>query len=480
MTDLEIEYQQIAPLLQAAAPEKFVAFCYFYDYGFFKARPFLKPIMVELQRIADGEIDTLGVSLPPRAGKSYLVTLFSAWQLGANPEGSVMRNTCTATLYNKFSYDTRDVVRSERFAQVFPEVRMSADKANVNGWNTNQAKMVSYFGAGVGGTIIGFGATLVAITDDLFRSMEDAMSETIREKTQSWKEATHDSRKESGCKEVDIGTRWTRDDVIGKNVEEDHYDVYIKISAMAERDGEWFSFCEAVMTTQEYRDKKRKMSPEIWAAEYMQEPVDIKGRLFEHIQKFTELEAVREASDGALAYIDVADEGSDFLCALVANVIDTEIFVTDALFTKKNTDYTIPLCARMLVDNNVAYVRVETNGMGAIFLKMLRAEVKRLVHEAKEAIKGMTDVPPSLKRRADYTGKIIGVTNSTNKETRIFLNSAYVLNNFKFLDTDLGEYGQFLIALAKYQHDGVNKNDDAPDAATGLAMMFQSFMKHIQ
>lgn len=443
-------------VLRIAAARNFVAFCYYYDWDFFKKRPFLKRIALAFQRIADGEIKSLGVSMPPRAGKSYITTLFSAWMLGRFPEGSVMRNTCTAMLYNKFSYETRDVVKSEKFAEVFPGVQMSGDKANVQGWNTNRARMVSYFGAGVGGTIIGFGATLVAITDDLFKSMEDAMSETIREKTHSWKEATHDSRKESGCPEIDIGTRWTRDDVIGKAVDEGLYDEYIVQPALEEVPDEntgkleLRSFCENVMTTDEYLKKRERVRPEIWSAEYMQEPVDIKGRLFNNLRRFTNREEVLKNSSGALAYIDVADGGGDYLCLLVGHVVGRDVYITDVVFTKRDTDYTIPLCARLLNSQKVKYCRVETNGQGGVFLKQLRKLTEKT--------------------------KILGITNSTHKQTRIFLHSSYVLRKFLFLDVETGEYGQYITQLQKYQHDGKNLNDDAPDATTGLAQMFDSFM----
>ena len=443
-------------ILKAAAAKNFVAFCYFYDWDFFKSRPFLKKIALAFQRVADGEIKSLGVSMPPRAGKSYITTLFSAWMLGRFPEGSVMRNTCTAMLYNKFSYETRDIVKSEKFAEVFPDVQMSGDKANVQGWNTNWAKMVSYFGAGVGGTIIGFGATLVAITDDLFKSMEDALSETVREKTHSWKEATHDSRKETGCPEIDIGTRWTRDDVIGKAVEHDRYDEYIVQPALEEvpnertGDLELRSFCESVMTTEEYMQKKERIRPEIWSAEYMQQPVDIKGRLFENLRKFTNKAEIIENSEGALAYIDVADEGSDYLCMLVGHVVGVDVYITDVVYTKANTNTTIPRCAKLLNCYGVKYVRVETNAMGAIFLKLLRKSVNKT--------------------------KVLGINNSQNKGTRIFMHSSYVLRKFLFLNEETGEYGEFIRALAKYQHEGKNKNDDAPDGATGLAAMVQAFL----
>lgn len=441
-------------LLRLAAASNFVAFCYFYDRDFFRKRPFLIDIAKAFQRIADGDIKSLAVSLPPRAGKSYITTLFAAWLLGKYPDGSVMRNTCTATLYNKFSYDTRDVVRSEKFAEVFPDVRMSSDKANVNGWNTNHAKQVSYFGAGVGGTIIGFGATLVAITDDLFRNMEDAMSETINDKVHSWKEATHDSRKERGCAEIDIGTRWTREDVIGKNSAGQEYDEEIVVPALIEVDGELVSFCEDVLTTEEYIKKRSKTSKPVWSAEYMQTPVDAEGRIFENVKKFTDRDAIVKKSAGAFAYIDVADEGTDFLCMPVGHVYKKDIYITDVIFTQKNTDYTAPECARVLTENGVRYCRVETNSMGATFLKALRKEIKKLGGKTR----------------------IIGINNSTHKGTRIFMNSSYVLRKFYFLDVEVGEYGEFLQHLGRYAHNGKNKNDDAPDATTGLAAMFASFL----
>ena len=446
-------FDEIKPVLRLAAKDNFVAFCYYYDYDFFKSRPFLKQIALAFQEIADGKIKTLSVSLPPRAGKSYITTLFCAWILGKYPTESVMRNTCTARLSEKLSYDAREVVKSEKFSEVFPDVRLSDDRASISGWNTNKSKNVGYFGQGVGGTIIGFGATKVAITDDLFKSMEEAMSETIREKTHSWKEATHDSRKESGCAEIDIGTRWTRDDIIGKNEAGGYYDKQIIVPALIEKDGQLVSFCEAVMTTDEYLKKKEKTREEIWLAEYMQQPVDIKGRLFENLKTFTDKETVLRESQGSFSYIDVADQGNDYLCCVVGHVFNSRIYITDVVFTKANVDYTIPSIARLLIESKCKFTRVETNGMGALFIRMLQKECP-----------GIT---------------IQGVNNSTNKETRIIMNSQYVLSKFYFLDVDKGEYYQYLLQLRSYQKEGKNKNDDAPDATTGLAMMFQSLLPNL-
>ena len=442
-----INFDEHKELLRIGAKDSFPLFCYYYDFDFFSKRPFLKEIAQAFQDIADGEIRTLAVSLPPRAGKSYITTLFCAWLLGRYPTDSVMRNTCTARLSEKLSYDAREALRSEKFKAVFPDVELSQDKSAVGGWNTNHSKNVGYFGQGVGGTIIGFGASKVAITDDLFRSMEDAMSETIREKTHSWKEGTHDSRKEKGCAEIDIGTRWVRDDVIGKNSAQGYYDREIVVSALDEND---HSFCEEVMSTEEYHLKRKKTRDEIWMAEYMQKPVDIEGRLFEKLRTFKEEEkqSIYDRSEGSIGYIDVADDGSDYLCEVIGHIVQNDVYITDVVFTKANTDVTIPLCAELLIKNNVKYCRVETNSMGAMFMRYLKKQL-----------------PPSV--------NLLGVNSSTNKDTRIFMNSDFVLRKFVFSDTTIGQYNQFKENLKNYSSEGKNKNDDAPDAVTGLAIFVQ-------
>jgi predicted phage terminase large subunit-like protein len=430
------------------AKDNFVLFCYFYDFEFFSKRPFLKEIAQAFQDIADGKIKTLSVSLPPRAGKSYITTLFCAWSLGRFPTDSVMRNTCTYRLAEKLSYDAREVVRSEKFQAVFPAIKLATDKSAVGGWNTNFSKNIGYFGQGVGGTIIGFGASKVAITDDLFRSMEDAMSETIREKTHSWKQGTHDSRKEKGCAEIDIGTRWVRDDIIGLNSSNGYYDREIIVSALNENDE---SFCEEVMSTAEYHLKREKANESIWMAEYMQQPVDAKGRLFENIGYFNHEEKQRiiEQSSGALGYIDVADDGSDFLCAVIGHVVENKIYVTDCVYSQSNTDVTIPLCSAMLNKNKVKYCRVETNSMGAIFMRLLKSKID------------------------STTTTLLGVNSNTNKDTRIFMNSSYVINNFVFSNETKGDYFQMVTNLKNYSSNGKNKHDDAPDSITGLALFVQ-------
>lgn len=433
------------------ARREFWAFCLLYDRDFFKQRSFLKQVATALQEIEQGEIKSLAVSMPPRAGKSYITSLFCAWCLGRNPRESVMRNTCTAHLYQKFSYDVRNIVKTDIFKLVFPTVRLSDDKSNLNGWNTNSAKMVSYFGAGVGGTIIGFGASKVAITDDLYRGLEDALSDTVNDRIIQWKQATHDSRFETGCARVDIGTRWSINDIIGKQMADGIYEREIVIPAIDQHGN---SFCEAVMTTAEYEQKRAKMAKEIWLAEYMQQPVDLEGRLFNNLKTVTpaELKALQDAHGvtGCLAYCDVADQGKDFTALAIAAVINKEIYLVDTLYTRDNTDVTIPKAAALLDKWNVSYCRVESNAMGAMFSRHLQRATK---------------------------ARILQVNNQANKMTRIIMQSAFILNEFNFVQYNTPQHLAFVDNVLSFSKEGKNKHDDAPDCLAGLAMFLQAMIK---
>ena len=427
---------------------EFWEFCLFYDNDFFKKRLFLQEVAKAFQEIEEGKIKSLSVSMPPRAGKSYIATLFCAWTIGRNPTESVMRNTCTATLYQKFSYDVRATVKSDKFKQVFPSVILSDDKANLQGWNTNSAKQVSYFGAGVGGTIIGFGASNIAVTDDLYTGLEQALSDTQNDRIIQWKEATHDSRFESGCKRIDIGTRWSLNDIIGRQMTEGMYDKSIVIPALIKEK----SFCEDVMTTAEYLEKKKRTEESIWMAEYMQEPVDIKGRLFNQLNTITrsEFEPYKDKIVGSIGYVDVADMGADYTACAIIAVADDKLFVVDYVFNKANTDITLPQVANILTKWQSSYCRVESNSMGAMFSRYLQKEVKT---------------------------KILPVHNSTNKVTRIIMQSVWIQEKLTFVVDERPECQQFIHNILAFSKEGKNKNDDAPDCMAGLAIFTQSMFR---
>ena len=420
------------------ARRNFWAFCLYWDRDFFERRPFLYQIAEQFQRIADGDIKSLSVSMPPRAGKSYITTLFSVWLIGRNPEGSVMRNSVTDRLYKKFSYDARSFIRNAKFNVIFPSVKLSDDKQNLEGWNTTKAIQVSYYGAGVTGAIMGFGASLVAITDDLYKGHEDAMSDVINEKTHTFYSSAHLSRLEKGCPQIDIGTRWSTNDVIGKNIENDLYDESIIVSALV--DGK--SFCEDVKTTEEYIELRNRTDEYIWESEYQQEPVELKGLVFPKSKMNFYDEVPAEGIN--IFYADPADEGLDKYSTPIGRIVGDKVYILDARFNTFNVTDNEPIILAMIETEKIDRGWIETNNFGASHLRTIRKQ---------------TSVP------------IRGVNNQQNKMLRILKESGYILKNFYFPKIHPSvEYTKFFNDLIRLLKTG-KKNDDAADSLAGLCFM---------
>lgn len=448
----------------------FWAYCLYMDPSFFAKRHFLKKVAEAFMRVylafSNNMIYRLAVSMPPRAGKSYISSLFISWMFGHFPEESVMRNCCADPLYNKLSYDTRDIVRSRKFNEIFPEIRLKGDKQNVHGWSIEGARQVSYFGAGVGGTVIGFGASMLAMTDDLYKSLEDALSDNNNEKTWSWKQGTHDSRIEGNCCSIDIGTRWSASDVLGRleeSREGKYYDEIIRIAALDENDK---SFCEDVHTTEYYHELRAETEDSIWMAEYMQEPIEAKGLLFpkSELKRFKKADIQGRVPDGKIGATDVADEGNDDFSSPFASVFGDQLFITDILFTKDAVEITGPRLAQMIIDISPDRMRIESNNGGKIFAN----DVKRLVKENDSYNRCLIEARPTTK----------------NKETRILMKSGWIKAHCHFLTESEYEKGSdywwFIKWLTSYKKEGGNAHDDAPDSMTILAEFFEAIAGNIK
>lgn len=458
------KFDDIKELLRIAARQHFWAFCCYFDFEFFSVnRPFLKSVAIAMQSVVDeyekGNAIKISVSMPPRAGKSYITSLFAAYWLCRFPELSVMRNTCTATLYDKFSYDTRAIFRSSKIKEIFPEIELSPDKQNVSGWNLKTAKQVSYFGSGVGGTIIGFGANL-AITDDLYKSMTDALSSQVQQSTKSWKQSAHDSRKEKNCPEIYIGTRWTKNDIIGEALDSGDLHSITIIPALTP---EGKSFCENVKSTAEYLKIKDTIEPSIWAAEYMQEPAELEGLLlplsslrFDDLSKLQPSQCTYRFAVG-----DPADIGGDKYAMpfMFVDFSDKRLtcYVKDCICNEAGIMANTGLIINKLNQYAIDECIVEANGVGLAAVIGL-----------KQGIKGSTVLKP--------------FTSTENKEVRILSNYEFIQKHFVFDSNykDNPQYYQFIKDLTSYYINGDNKHKkDAIDVLASAAKVLKIKFKSI-
>lgn len=159
-----------------------------------------------LQRVADGRLKRVMVFMPPRHGKSELVSrLFASYYLYLNPDQWVGVNSYAASLAYGFSRAARANFR-------YVGGPLSEESRAVDNWETT--KKGGFWAAGVGGPITGKGFSL-GIIDDPLKNAEEANSQTIREKQRDWYRSTFYTRAEEDSAIVIVQTRWHQDDLSG-------------------------------------------------------------------------------------------------------------------------------------------------------------------------------------------------------------------------------------------------------------------------
>jgi len=427
----------------------------------------LKTVADALQRVSNGTLKNLMISMPPRAGKSYIVSMWNAWSIGKNPKSATMRNTYGSPLAQKFSYDVRDLIKKDRYLNIFPSTQLRQDKKAIDDWAIEGSKQSSYFCAGVGGAITGKGCDEVAILDDPIKNLEDALSETILDKTWGWYLSTHKSRMEKGCPEIHIATRWSKKDPIGMLLEAEP-DKWEKIVIPALIDGK--SFCEDVKTTEEYLRTKGLIDDSIWESEYMQNPIEAKGLLFpmDSLNKFglNELHNI----DGFINYVDTADEGTDYLCSLIGAIKGENVYIVDVVYTQEPIEITEALVANQIIQFHPDKSITESNFGGKSFAKNIEKIIKD--ENANIRIRNQENFD-----NKDYIQQLENKTiikwkaNTQNKETRILMKSGQIKKFFYFRnDYEIGSnYDRYMKGLTSYIKMGKNKEDDGADATTGLA-----------
>ena len=164
----------------------------------------------KLEDIATGKIKRLIVNMPPRHTKSeFATTYFPAWIMGKFPNKKIMQTTHTGELANRFGRKVRNMMDTQDYKNVFPEVTLSADSKSAGRWETNKGG--EYFAAGVGGAITGRGADLLIIDDP--HSEQDALSPSAMSSCWEWYTSGPRQRLQPKGAIVLVMTRWSSIDL---------------------------------------------------------------------------------------------------------------------------------------------------------------------------------------------------------------------------------------------------------------------------
>ena len=184
-----------------------------------------------LMDIEKGVKDRACVNIPPRHGKSQLVSIFfPAWYLGRNPDKKVMMVSHTTDLAVDFGRKVRNLLGLADYKAIFPTVKLATDSKSAGRWNTSVGG--EYYACGVGSALAGRGAHLLLVDDP--HSEQDVINGnfSVFEKAYEWFTFGARTRLMPGGSVAIIQTRWHMDDLTGRvvkdmsqNEKSDQYDV---------------------------------------------------------------------------------------------------------------------------------------------------------------------------------------------------------------------------------------------------------------
>lgn len=443
------------------ARREFFFYCNLKAPGFYKPdRKYLVDLCNEFQEFLESDDKVMIVNEPPRHGKSRTVGNLVEWILGRDNTKKVMTGSYNETLSTTFSKNVRNSIQEQKadrykpvFSDVFPGTRIKRGDGAMNLWSL-EGGYNNYLATSPTGTATGFGADIMII-DDLIKTAEEAHNETVKEKHWSWFTDTMLSRLEEGGKIIIIMTRWASDDLAGRALE--HYQErgakvrHITMKAMLDEETHEM-LCPGILSYESYQEKVAAMGDDIASANYQQEPIDLKGRLYTSFKTYDRLPVDEQGNslfEGIYSYTDTADEGSDYLCTIIWGVYLREAYVLDVYYTQQGMEITEPETAKRFKEFQVNRSRIESNNGGSGFAR----NVKRI---SEEQIKNFKTI-------------IKWFHQSKNKKARILSNATWVMEHVIYPSNWMHKWPEYYKAMVRYQRDGDNKHDDGPDCTTGVA-----------
>lgn len=422
----------------------------------------LLPIVKQMQRLNDGEIDVLGISMPTGVGKTGLAQFFLDFRVGREPLlGNLIASHNTTFLRGLYEETIRELDPDGEYcwSEIFRDHRIVKTNALDLKIDVDKPQRFSSFQyRSIQGGNAGLARAVgLLYCDDIIEGIEEAMSEERLEA--KWTKFNTDllQRMQGDCKLLMIATRWSVRDPLGRLevlYENDPRAVFIKVPALDKHDKSNFDYGGKIgFTTKMYHDLRNMMDAASWNAIYMAEPVERSGILYpvDELQRFFDLPS--DEPDGVWAVCDTKNKGDDYFCMPIAYQYGDKFYVVSILCDNKTPEVVEPRLVDALIKWGVKLARFESNSAGGRIAENVQTKVKDKGGIAKITTKYST----------------------ANKETRIIVDSAFVKEHFLFRDVSKydAEYRTAMNFLVSYTMSGKNRHDDVPDAMSMLADFVQ-------
>lgn len=424
----------------------------------------LLPIVKQLQRLADDELDLLAISTPPGVGKTGLGLMFVTWLALREPMRSILLGShSNAILRGMYDEMLRHMEHQGEYLweEIFPKVKMVGQNAKDLMIDYGVRKRfttieMTSLGASNSGRLR---ASNLLYCDDLIPGLETAMSADRLDKV--WQQYSVDlrQRKMGTAKELHIATRWSVHDVIGRLEEMNEGNErakFIKMPALDEHDESNFDYPYNLgFSTEFYRNQREVMDDVSWRCLFMNEPIEREGLLYDSDELRRYFELPSEEPDAVIAVCDTKNAGPDYCVMPIAYQYGQDFYIEQIICDNGTPDTVEPKLVDALLKHGVKLARFESNNAGG----RVAESVQKAVREAG----GVTHITTKW--------------NNANKETRIIVDSSWVKGHCLFKDESLydKEYRLAMKQLCGFTMSGKNKHDDTPDAFSMLADFAQGY-----
>ena len=435
----------------------------------FAPAPFHIAYYEVLTRFAMGEIKKLMITMPPQHGKSEGATRrLPAFVLGQDPDKRIAIVSYNAIKARKFNRELQRIMDDDRYYELFPQTLLAGQasyqeqgrRSRNYARNSDECEIVGCQGSfktiGVGGSLTGEPVDML-IMDDLYKDASSAWSPVIRQNVADWYDTVASTRLHNDSQQLLVFTRWHMEDLAGRLLEQEGvYDpienpqgwLLVSFPAIQNRPpSEQDPRVEGEPLWPERHSLEKLLeikgrSPTVFESLYQQNPQPSQGLMYEEFTCYTDL----PSRSYSVAYIDAADSGADYLCALFYKEAEDGNYITDVLYTKDPMEVTETTLTYMLQQHQVERCHIESNNGGNLFVS-------------------------NLQQRSWDTGNRLTRFNpfhqNQNKTARIFAASASVQKLIKMPLDWKKRFPKFARDLTGYLRVGTNAHDDAPDALTG-------------
>ncbi len=422
----------------------------------------------------DRTFEGIIANLPSGYGKSRMVRFYEAFRLGIESSGTFLALCSNDDLIKGQSRSVIDIIKSERYGNVFSHLRYSKEdkdyflKETDGEWKLRQCKMIaSYYAASTRTNVVGVRASLSIDIDDLYADPKEAQNEALNKEYYNkfltvWRKRYLQNKTPQV---VVTGTMWSSTDFLTRlialwekesefiqdskhkycRISKDGKRVIIQVPALDYETDE--STCPKIKSTAELKKERDSMDRYLWETNFQQKPTSPEGMVFD----YEKLKIYDILPDGltkeSWAVLDPNRKGNDYLSMPICRKDKYgEYYLTDILFKKTSTKYLIDNIVDKIITNRVILISIESNTDSSL----------------PEIIK------QKLQEKGYYGCVVVSDYSTENKEIKINSMKDLIKDKIHFpsrskygSNTDMGKAME---QLTIYSFDFPNKHDDMPDS----------------